>query len=125
MPLNNKAIYQQFRGSRYKVPLLLCNEMERFECNEAECCLKLKTRRVPKTGNKIVKKKGTSLTEVRHQMCSGELSVHVSELSFQWDTFMFLMLFRFNSAHFSEIQLVCEGDTDGQTHPLIEMRGRI
>ena len=40
------------------------------------------------------------------------------------------MLFCSNSAHFSEIQLVCDrrrtdGRTDGRTHPLLEMRERI
>ena len=64
-------------------------------------------------------------------------SVLVSELFFKWHSFMSLMLFCSKSAHFSEIQLVCDGQTDGrtdgptdgptdgQTHPLIEMRERI
>ena len=39
--------------------------------------------------------------------------VTVSELSFKWHSFMFPMLFCLNSAHFLQIQLVCEGRTDG------------
>ena len=35
--------------------------------------------------------------------------------SFKWHTFLFLMLFCSNLAHFSEIQLVCDGRTDGPT----------
>ena len=56
-------------------------------------------------------------------------SVLVSELSFKWHSLMFLTLFCSKSAHFSEIQLVCDGWTDrptaGQTHPRIEMQERI
>ena len=67
--------------------------------------------------------------------------VLVFESSSRWHTFLFLMLFCSNSAHFSEIQLVCDGPTDGRTdgrtdgptdgrtdgrtYPLIEMRERI
>ena len=51
--------------------------------------------------------------------------VLVFESSFKQHTFLFLMLFSSNSTHFSEIQLVCDGPTDGGTHPLIEMRERI
>ena len=67
--------------------------------------------------------------------------VLVFESSFKWHTFLFLMPFCSNSAHFSEIQLVCDGrtdlptdgrtdgptdgPTDGRTYPLIEMRERI
>ena len=57
----------------------------------------------------------TSLTEFRHQMRSGDLLVLVSELSFKWHSFIFLMLFCSNSAHFSETQHVCNGRTDGRT----------
>ena len=39
----------------------------------------------------------------------------VFESSFKWHTFLFLMLFCSNSAHFSEIQLVCDRRTDGRT----------
>ena len=42
-------------------------------------------------------------------------SVLVSELSFKWHCFMFLTLFCSKSAHFSEIQLVCDGRTDRRT----------
>ena len=42
-------------------------------------------------------------------------SVLVSELSFKWHSFMFLTLFCSKSAHFSEIQLVCDGRTDRRT----------
>ena len=45
-----------------------------------------------------------------HQMRSGELYA-----SFLWHTFMFLMLFCSNSAHCSEIQLVCDGPTNERT----------
>ena len=41
--------------------------------------------------------------------------VIVFESSSKWHTFLFLMLFCSNSAHFSEIQLVCDGPTDGRT----------
>ena len=41
--------------------------------------------------------------------------VLVFELSLKWQTFLFLMLFCSNLAHFSEIQLVCDGQTDGPT----------
>ena len=41
--------------------------------------------------------------------------VPVSWLSFYWHTIIFLMLFCSNSAHFSEIQLVCDERTDGRT----------
>ena len=41
--------------------------------------------------------------------------VLVLESSSKWHTFLFLMLFCSNSAHFSEIQLVCDGPTDGRT----------
>ena len=63
--------------------------------------------------------------------------VLVFELSFKWHTFLFLMLFCSNLAHFARFQLVCDGPTDrptdgrtdrptdGRTHPLIEMRERI
>ena len=59
--------------------------------------------------------------------------VLVFDSSFKWVTFLFLMLFCSISAHFSEIQLVCDrptdgptdGRTDGPTDPLIEMRERI
>ena len=68
----------------------------------------------------------------------------VSELSFKWYSFMFLVPFGsilVEISDFSEIQLVCDlrtdgptngwtyrrtdGRTDGQTYPLIEMRERI
>ena len=48
--------------------------------------------------------------------------VLVPESPFKWHSFMFPMLFCSNSVHFSEIQLVCNGRTDGPTHPLIEMQ---
>ena len=35
--------------------------------------------------------------------------VLVFKSSFEWFTFLFLMLFCSSSAHFSEIQLVCDG----------------
>ena len=41
--------------------------------------------------------------------------VLVFESSFKWHTFLFLMLFCSDSAHFSEIQLVCDRPTDGPT----------
>ena len=41
--------------------------------------------------------------------------VLVFESSFKWHTFLFLMLFCSISAHFSEIQLVCDGRTDRPT----------
>ena len=41
--------------------------------------------------------------------------VLVFESSFKWHTFLFLMLFCWNSAHFSEIQFVCDLPTDGRT----------
>ena len=41
--------------------------------------------------------------------------VLVSKSSFKLHTFLFLMLFCSNSAHFSEIQLVCDGRTDRRT----------
>ena len=41
--------------------------------------------------------------------------VLVFKSSFKWHSFMFLMLFCSNSAHFSEIQLVCDLQTDGRT----------
>ena len=42
--------------------------------------------------------------------------VLVFESSFKWHTFSFLMLFCSNSAHFPEIQLVCDGPTDRPTN---------
>ena len=54
--------------------------------------------------------------------------VLVSELSFKWYNFIFLVLFcsiLVEISDFSEIQLVCDGGTDGRTYPLIEMRERI
>ena len=39
----------------------------------------------------------------------------VFESSFNWHTFLFLMLFCSNSAYFSEIRLVCGGRTDRPT----------
>ena len=62
--------------------------------------------------------------------------VLVFESSFKWHTFLYLMLFHSNSAHFSDIQLVCDrrtdgpkdgptdGPTDGRTHPLINRDAR-
>ena len=41
--------------------------------------------------------------------------VLVFESSFAWHIFLFLMLFCSISAHFSEIQLVCDLPTDGRT----------
>ena len=41
--------------------------------------------------------------------------VLVFESSFKWHTFLFLMLFCSNSAHFLEVQLVCDRRTDGRT----------
>ena len=41
--------------------------------------------------------------------------VLVFELPLKWHTFLFLMQFCSNSAHFSEIKLVCDGRTDGRT----------
>ena len=41
--------------------------------------------------------------------------VLVFESSFKWHTFLFLMLFCSNLAHFTEIQLVCDGPTDRRT----------
>ena len=54
--------------------------------------------------------------------------VLVSELSFEWDRFMFLVLFCSNSAPFLEVQRVYDrptdrrtvGRTERRTHPLIE-----
>ena len=59
--------------------------------------------------------------------------VLVFECSFKWHTILFLMLFCSNSAQFLKIQLVydrrtdwrVDGQTDGRTHPLTEMRERI
>ena len=51
-------------------------------------------------------------------------SLLVFEWSLEWHSFMFLMLFCSNSArksHFSDIQLVFDGPTDGWTHPVIKM----
>ena len=42
-------------------------------------------------------------------------SVLVSELSFKWLSLMFLILLCSNSAHISEIQLLCDGPMDRQT----------
>ena len=42
--------------------------------------------------------------------------VLVYELSFKWRTFMFPMLFCLNSVHSSEIEVVCNGRTDGRTY---------
>ena len=51
-----------------------------------------------------------------------------SEWSIKWHSVMFAVLFCSNSArkyHFSDIKLVCDGQTDGRTHPLKKMRRRV
>ena len=66
---------------------------------------------------------------LRNQKRSVKLPASLSRnFFFQWHTFMFLMLFCLNLAwksHCSEIQLLCDGRTDGPTHPFMEMRERI
>ena len=77
----------------------------------------------------------TSLTEFRHEMRSGNLPAYLSLngpsngsfmllilfcsilalMSFRWRIIMFLVLFCFISVEISEIQLVCDGRTDGPT----------
>ena len=69
----------------------------------------------------------TCRTEFGQQMRSRELSTYVplNRLLMAY----YLSLFCSNMAHFSEIELVCDGPTDGRTdgrtYPLIEMRERI
>ena len=54
-----------------------------------------------------------SATEFRHWMRSGDLLAYLSQNCHK--IFMFLLLFHLDSAHFSEIQLVSYGRTDGHT----------
>ena len=53
----------------------------------------------------------TSLTEVRHQMRSSKLPVYLS-LNCLSNIYMLPVLLSSNPAHFSEIQLICDGRTD-------------
>ena len=75
----------------------------------------------------------TSLTKLSHQMLSGNLPSYW--IDFKWHTFMFMMLFCSNSAHFSEIRFAYDGRMDGlmdgppmagrtdwRSHYLIEVR---
>ena len=52
-------------------------------------------------------------------------SAHVatSKLSFKWYRLMFFIISI--TSDFSEIKLVCDGQTDGWTHLLIEIQRRI
>ena len=88
---------------------------------------------VYKYGNKQVPKKQVEQSSDIRCVLWRTARVLVFESSFEWHTFLFLMLFCSNLAHFSEAQLVCDGwtngrtdrRTDGRTHPRIEMQERI
>ena len=61
------------------------------------------------------KAKKTSLTEFR-QMRSGDLLAYLSVFSMAQLDVLDAILFEFGpEIHFSEVQLVCDGRTDGQT----------
>ena len=76
-----------------------------------------------KEGKKERNKKRKKETSLSHQMRFGDLHAHlsrvlISELSFKWYSFMFLVLFCFilvNKSDFSEVQLERDRRTDGLT----------